>query len=136
MTALPPRFIEDRALRDAARAVLEEDIARLRASLGEQGVASRVSSSVSTTVTSRIRDGAADVLDQARQRASDNPGVLAVLIGAILLWVMRGPILDLVEGLMESDETGADEDAGDDAALADQNVEADLFPDTIKDNAA
>ena len=136
MTALPPRFIEDRALRDAARAVLEEDIARLRASLGEQGVASRVSSSVSTTVTSRIRDGAADVLDQARQRASDNPGVLAVLIGAILLWVMRGPILDLVEGLMESEERGADEDAGDDAALADQNVEADLFPDTIKDNAA
>jgi hypothetical protein len=130
MTALPPRFIEDRALRDAARAVLEEDIARLRASLGEQGVASRVSSSVSTTVTSRIRDGAVDVLDQARQRASDNPGVLAVLIGAILLWVMRGPILDLVEGLMESEETG------DDAAPADQNIEADLFPDTIKDNAA
>lgn len=136
MTALPPRFIEDRALRDAARAVLEEDIARLRASLGEQGVASRVSSSVSTTVTSRIRDGAADVLDQARQRASDNPGVLAVLIGAILLWVMRGPILDLVENLMENEETGADDHAGDDATLPDQNVEADLFPDTIKDNAA
>ncbi|MDC8753231.1 hypothetical protein OIK40_01085 [Erythrobacter sp. sf7] len=136
MTALPPRFIEDRALRDAARVVLEEDIARLRASLGEQGVASRVSSSVSTTVTSRIRDGAADVLEQAKQRASDNPGVLAVLIGAILLWVMRGPILDLVEGLMEGEGTGADDHAGDDAALADQNIEADLFPDTIKDNAA
>ncbi|SHN49106.1 hypothetical protein [Erythrobacter sanguineus] len=97
MTALPPRFIEDRALRDAARAVLEDDVARLRASLGEQGVASRVSSSVGSTITSRVRNGAGDVLEQARQRAGDNPGVLALLMGAIMLWLMRGPILALID---------------------------------------
>ena len=49
---------------------------RLRASLGDQGVASRVSSSVSSTISTRIRAGASDVLEQARQRASDHPGVL------------------------------------------------------------
>jgi hypothetical protein len=97
VTALPPRFLEDRALRDAARAVLEEDIARLRDSLGEQGVASRVSSSVGTTITGRIRAGANDVLEQAKQTASDYRGVLAVLVGAILLWLMRGPLLALIE---------------------------------------
>ena len=97
MSPPPTRFIEDRALRDAARAVLEEDIARLRASLGEQGVASRVTSSVGSTVTSRIRAGASDVLEGAKQRASDNPGVLALLVGAILLWLMRGPLLALIE---------------------------------------
>ena len=98
MTALPQRFTEDRALRDAARAVLEEDIARLRASLGEQGVASRVSSSVGTTITRRIKAGANDVFEQAKLAASDYRGVLAVLVGAILLWLMRGPLLALIEG--------------------------------------
>jgi hypothetical protein len=60
MTALPPRFVEDRALRDAARAVVDEDIALLRASLGEQGVASRVSQSVGTTITGRRDPAVAD----------------------------------------------------------------------------
>jgi hypothetical protein len=105
MTRLPDHFVADRALRDAARAVLEDDIARLRASLGEQGVASRVSESVSTTITGRIRAGANDVLEQARQTASDHRGVLAVLVGAILLWLMRGPLLALIEGEAED---GAD----------------------------
>jgi hypothetical protein len=101
MTALPPRFIEDRALRDAARAVLEEDVARLRESLEEEGVTSRVTSSVGTNITVRIRAGANDVLEQAKQAASNHRGVLAVLIGAILLWLMRGPLLALIEGEAE-----------------------------------
>lgn len=112
MTALPPRLIEDRAMRDAARAVLEDDLARLRASLGDQGVASRVSSSVGSTITTRIRDGATDVLEQAKQRASDHPGVLALLIGAILLWLMRGPLLALIDG--DDDDEMIEEDTGED----------------------
>lgn len=103
MTALPPRFIEDRALRDAARAVLEEDVARLRDSLEEEGVTSRVTSSVGSTITGRIRAGANDVLEQAKQAATDHRGVLAVLIGAILLWLMRGPLLALIEGEAEDE---------------------------------
>ncbi|GAB4484529.1 MAG: hypothetical protein OHK0018_16260 [Erythrobacter tepidarius] len=104
MSALPPAFVEDRALRDAARAVLEQDIARLRASLDQQGVASRVSSSVSSTVTSRIKAGAADVLAQARASAADHPGIIALVIGAILLWLMRGTLLDLIETALEGEE--------------------------------
>ncbi|RNJ62929.1 MAG: hypothetical protein EDM03_00305 [Porphyrobacter sp. IPPAS B-1204] len=99
MTRLPQRFIEDRALRDAARAVLTEDIERLRASLEEQGIASRVSSGVSTTISSRIRTGARDVLAQAKAQAGDHKGVLAVLIGAIILWFAREPILDWIDEL-------------------------------------
>lgn len=109
MTALPPSFLEDRAMRDAARAVLEEDITRLRASLDEQGVASRVSSSVGTTVTSRIRAGAHDVLAQAKQGAADNPGIIALVIGAIVLWLMRGTLLDVIESALE----GGDDEDGD-----------------------
>lgn len=118
MTQLPQRFIEDRALRDAARAVLVEDIERLRASLGEEGIASRVSSGVSTTISSRIRTGARDVLAQAKAQAGDHKGVLAVLIGAIILWFAREPILDWIDELAgdqpEDDiETPAAAPAGD-----------------------
>lgn len=104
MTRLPQSFIEDRALRDAARAVLTEDIERLRASLSEEGIASRVSSGVSSTITSRIRTGARDVLAQAKAQAGDHKGVLAVLIGAIVLWFARGPILDWLDEFAEIDD--------------------------------
>lgn len=107
MTHLPQRFIEDRALRDAARAVLAQDIERLRSSLDEQGIASRVSSGVTTSISSRIRTGARDVLAQAKAQAGDHKGVLAILLGAIILWFARGPILDLIDEL-------AGEDPGDD----------------------
>jgi hypothetical protein len=125
MTALPPRFIEDRALRDAARAVLEEDVARLRESLEEEGVTSRVTSSVGTNITVRIRAGANDVLEQAKQAASNHRGVLAVLIGAILLWLMRGPLLALIEGEAEDE---ADTEIEPEDAMAGAAAEA-LSPD-------
>lgn len=118
MSALPRRFVEDRALRDAARAVLDEDIARLRASLGEQGVGSRVTSSIGATVTGRLKAGASDVLDQAKTAAIDNRGVLAVLIGAILLWLMRGPLLALVTEEDFAPEGTADMDAAGEAETA------------------
>ena len=116
MTDLPQRFIEDRRLRDAARAVLAEDIERLRANLSEQGIASRVSSGVSSTISSRIRTGARDVLAQAKAQAGDHKGVLAVLVGAIVLWLARGPILDWLDEFDDAEddiETDAADPEGD-----------------------
>ena len=104
MNPLPDRFIEDRALRDAARAVLTEDLTRLRENLSQQGIASRVSSSVSTTITGRMKAGARDVLAQARAQAGDHKGVLSLLIGAIILFFARGPILDWLDDSEEADD--------------------------------
>jgi hypothetical protein len=104
MNPLPDRFIEDRALRDAARAVLTEDLTRLRENLSQQGIASRVSSSVSTTITGRLKAGARDVLAQARAQAGDHKGVLSLLIGAIILFFARGPILDWLDDSEEADD--------------------------------
>jgi hypothetical protein len=112
MTRLPDRLIEDRALRDAARAVVAEDISRLRANLSEEGIASRVSSGVTSTITGRISAGARDVLAQARAQAGDHKGVLALLVGALVLWFARGPIGDWFNGLDadldDDDDTEAD----------------------------
>ncbi|WP_379921509.1 hypothetical protein [Erythrobacter sp. R86502] len=97
MTGLPSRFIEDLRLRNAARAVLTDDIDRLRETLGEDGIASRVSSGFGSTISERVRTGARDVLSQAKTQAGDHKTVLAVLIGAIMLWFGRGPILDWMD---------------------------------------
>jgi len=120
MTRLPQSFIEDRALRDAARAVLAEDIERLRASLSDESIASRVSSGVSSTITSRIRTGARDVLAQAKAQAGDHKSVLAVLIGAIVLWFARGPILDWLDEFADIDD-----DTDTDAAAPEGDAQGD-----------
>ena len=104
MTQLPQRFIEDRALRDAARTVLTDDIQRLRDNLSEQSIASRVSSGVSSTISSRIQTGARDVLAQAKAQAGDHKGVLAVLVGAIVMWLGRGPILDWLDSVADTED--------------------------------
>jgi hypothetical protein len=114
MTRLPPHFIEDRALRNAARAVLAEDLTRLRARLDEQGIASRVSTSVTGRITGRIRAGADDLLATARAQAGDHKGVLALLVGALALFFARAPIMDWLGTL------GDDAD-GDDLAPADSD---------------
>jgi hypothetical protein len=116
MTRLPDRFVEDRALRDAARGVLAEDIDRLRTSLGEEGIASRVSTGVSSTITARVRTGARDVLAQAKAQAGDHQGVIAVLLGALILWLARGPILDWIEEFAASDDNDIDPAAPTEAA--------------------
>ena len=95
MTDLLERnFHEDRLLRDAARALVDADIAQLRASLAER--------SIPTRIADRIGEGATDVLDEAIEVADDNKGVIAALVGAIILWFARHPIMDLLG--VETDE--------------------------------
>ena len=78
---------EDRLMRDAARALVDADIANLRADLAGRGIGTRIKD--------RLGEGASDVLDEAVAVAEDNKGVVAALIGAIILWFARHPIIDL-----------------------------------------
>lgn len=96
MTALPKRYLEDKALRDAAKGVLDADLAHFKASLAEQGLLGRVSGQITGKVKRRLSAGAHDVLEQARQAAGDHRGVLAVLVGALILWLAREPLLGLL----------------------------------------
>lgn len=117
MTRLPDRFIEDRALRDAARAVLVEDIENLRDSLSQQGIASRVSSGVKTTVTSRLSAGVRDLMAELREQAGERKGLVALLVGAIVLFFARGAIFAWLEELLtETDDDDTDDGADTPAA--------------------
>lgn len=117
MTRLPERYLEDRALRDAARAVLTEDVTVLRGSLAEEGIASRVSSGVASRISRRVKTGASDVWAQASAQAGERKGVLGVIIAAVILWFLRAPIFDWLDELA-GPETPAesDDNTGDDAA--------------------
>jgi hypothetical protein len=94
---------EDRLLRDAARALVEADIAQVKASLAARSIPERIGD--------RIGEGANDVLDEAVAVADENKGVVAALIGAIVLWFARHPIIDLILG---EDERKAEREAPDD----------------------
>ncbi|WP_298466316.1 hypothetical protein [uncultured Erythrobacter sp.] len=120
MTKLPQQFLEDRALRDAAREVFMADVEHARTSISGKGIAKRVGS--------RVGDGAKDVFEVARVHADDNRGVLAALIGAILLFFAREPILE-VFGITPTD---SDEDALD---IEDETVqdEAEDLPEPESD---
>ena len=100
MSDLEERLREDRELRDAARAVLMSDVEHLKSSLSAKEMFSRVGS--------RIGDGAVDVFETAKEQAADNRGIIAALIGAILLWLGREPILDAL-GLGDQHEGEAGE---------------------------
>ncbi|MEO0461744.1 MAG: hypothetical protein AAF127_01335 [Pseudomonadota bacterium] len=101
------QFHEDRELRDAARTVLLADIEHARATLSGKGVAARMAG--------RIGDGAKDVFEVAKVNADDNRGVLAGLIGAILLWIARGPIMEMLG--FEQPQAPLDEDTDTSEAL-------------------
>ncbi len=100
MTKLDPSFLEDRQLRDSARAVLMSDIAHAKGNFSAKGVADRVGG--------RIGDGAKDVFEIAKAHSADKPGgVIAALIGVVLLWLVREPIFEIL-GLVEVPDVEAD----------------------------
>jgi hypothetical protein len=96
VTSLPKRYVEDKALRDAAKLVLDTDLAHFKGSLAEQGIAGRLRGQITGKVKRRLSAGARDVFEQARDAADDHRGVLAVLVGALLLWLAREPLLGLL----------------------------------------
>jgi len=108
---LDQRLAEDRQLRDAALSLLKTDITNLRADLAGKGFGERI--------VDRMSEGAVDIFDEAVDLAENNRGVLATLIGAVLLWFARNPIValfaddDEIEHESNDDQSGAEEAADD-----------------------
>lgn len=84
------QLLEDRHLRDAARALVEADLKNLRVGLSVKSLGERA--------VDRIAEGASDVYDEAIEVASDHKGALAAILAALALWLARHPILDALFG--------------------------------------
>lgn len=90
MTALRDAMIQDRNLRDTARALVDADIRNLRADLSTKGLAERAMDRVSTSASA--------VYDEAIEVAADHKGALAAIAAALVLWFARHPLLAAVTG--------------------------------------
>lgn len=108
MSPLEQQFREDKLLRDAAKANFFADLEHVKGTFSGKGLAERV--------VDRIGEGAKDVFETAKESTEDNRGIIAALVGAILLWISREPILEVL-GLKEfvEDDTVSDPEVGEDA---------------------
>lgn len=93
------RLREDRALRNAAFALVRADLAHVRADLTSRGVGARI--------FDRIGEGAVDVFEEAVDVAENHRAALATLIAAVLLWFTRHPLMSLFSDEDESDANDA-----------------------------
>ncbi|WP_379550286.1 hypothetical protein [Qipengyuania sp. DGS5-3] len=105
MNDLRAQMVEDRALRDAAKALLDADVENVREDFSSKSLALRAKD--------RVTEGASEVYEEAVGVAGDNKGALIAIIAALVMWFARNPITDL----FASDET---------APAADDHTEADI----------
>ena len=123
MSRLPDSFIQDRELRDAARAVFLDDVEHARTNLTGKAVAERV--------VGRIGTGAKDVFEVAKGHADDKRGLIACLIAAITLWFARKPLLEIF-GIVQDI---ADDRAGQDVEIGAPDDQTEIQTDIQADRA-
>lgn len=100
MTWRREQMMEDRHIRDAARALVGADFKNLRADLSIKGIGERA--------VDRIGHGASDVYDEAMAVAADHKGALAAIVAGLMLWFARHPILEVLFG-KDFEDRSADE---------------------------
>lgn len=108
MSPTKRRLIEDRAMRDAAREVVNREVAWFKAGAGEPGFASHVLES-GRDYAGTVAEGA---MDLARDNRGKLSGGLALAAIGLAVWLYRGQLADLVTGIVDG-LTGTDDEADD-----------------------
>ncbi|SFG17215.1 hypothetical protein SAMN05518801_10934 [Novosphingobium sp. CF614] len=108
---LADRVLADRAARDAARAAFDEHYGALKADIEERGVAGRIAD--------EAMEQAKEAFDEAVAVAVAHPGAVGGVVGgtiaALMLWILRNPIIARIERMLgpAMDKTdGPDQGAG------------------------
>jgi hypothetical protein len=105
MTKGEARLRQDRAARARAKSALDNQLEQVKADLAAKGVAARAGQAAIDQTSEAVEIG----LDVARERK----GVIAGTIGALLLWLLRKPIIHGVSGAaarMRGDEAAEDDE--------------------------
>lgn len=84
MTWRREQLIQDRHLRDSARALVEADWRNVRSDLSQKSVGERAKA--------RLSAGVNDVYDEAVDVAANHKGALAAVAAALIVWFAREPI--------------------------------------------
>ncbi len=116
MSDLQRRLEEHRAMRDAARRVLEADLGVVRGDGAEPGVAKRAVEGV--TETSHT------LLDRGLRFASNHPLLVGGGLLALLLVLFRNPLLDFLINLLGDDDEDDEDDVSSDLEEVEQGKRA------------
>ncbi len=95
------RMERSRALRDAAREVVSDDVARIRRGLDQRSLPGRA--------LDRTAEGAAELLDELGTAASRHKGALATAVAGVTLWLARHPLMNLLSNDPHDDTENDDE---------------------------
>lgn len=95
MAKLALQLETDRAARDAARAAFDARYGALRADMEERGIAGRI--------VDETMEQARAILDETVDVAENHPGVIGGTIAALVLWLLRKPIMAWIEQLLGPD---------------------------------
>ena len=97
MTDRRLRMLEDKHMRDSARALVEADVEHIKADFANKGMAKRA--------LFRLRENAGELYDEALDVADSNKGAVAAVFAALVVWFARNPLLDMVGlGIEQDDE--------------------------------
>ncbi|WP_306096328.1 hypothetical protein [Qipengyuania flava] len=97
MTDRRVRMLEDKHLRDSARALVEADVEHIKADFANKGMAKRA--------LFRLRENAGELYDEALDVADSNKGAVAAVFAALVVWFARNPLLDMAGlGIEQDDE--------------------------------
>ena len=96
MTDRRLRMLEDKHLRDSARALVEADVEHIKADFANKGMAKRA--------LFRLRENAGELYDEALDVADSNKGAVAAVFAALVVWFARNPLLDMVGLGVEQDD--------------------------------
>ena len=103
------RLLEDRAMRDAARAVVERQVAYLKDE-AQQGALATRALQAGADYAGTMAEGALDLAAEHRGKLGAGAGLL---VAGLAAWFFRDAIGDFVSGLLDgiADDETADEDA-------------------------
>jgi hypothetical protein len=85
----------ERANRDAARAELDEQVARIRGDMEERGIGGRIADEAAAKAMA--------ALDEAGEIASQSKGIIGGTLALLALWFFREPILSALADLLGAD---------------------------------
>ena len=96
------RFLEDKAMRDAARLNVMTDVELIKADIEEEGPGKRLAET-GADYARILADGAMDVVQENKGRAA---GAAALGIAAVAAWIFRDEIAELIGSFLHDDEQG------------------------------
>lgn len=105
MNATARKVLQEKAVRNAARDAYETKLAQVKADLAARGIAGRIADDVA--------EKAKSTFDESVTIAQDNPAVVGGTILALVLWLVKSPLIAWTEDLFGSSERNDDDGDGD-----------------------